>query len=353
MYAKGGIVRKNSLKRKVKLLQSLAACVLLRKYNSLWLLGTPVTFDECDPGTVLVCDRVYALAPKLEIPRLENELPSDVEIVEIPRGNWMSKVKEMIGSREVGIVKSDLTFDEFVGIVKASKAVKFIDDEVKKIRRSKDDYELTMIRKSLEIAERAGRAIEEVETGTSELELAGEIEKRMREGGSMKFAFPTIVAFGENAANPHYSPSLRKWNGEPVLADWGAVYNYYVSDITRMSHWERFRDWYCAVLEAQKEATKVIKAGVKAREPYERAREVLKEYGLEEAFIHGLGHGIGVEIHEPPYLTRGANYELVEGDVVTVEPGVYFKGKGGVRLENVVVVRKGGAEVLNSWSLRC
>lgn len=346
-------MRENSFKRKVKALQELAQCVLLRKHYSLWLLGTPVTFEECDPGTVLVCDRVYALAPKLEIPRLERELPGEVEIVEIPRGNWLAKVKEMIKAKEVGVIKSDLTFDEFVELNRDVKAMKFVDNEVKKIRRAKDEYEISLIRKALEIAERAGRAIEEVEPGMSELEVAGEIEKRMREGGAIKFAFPTIVAFGENAANPHFTPTGRKWNGEPVLADWGAVYNYYVSDITRMSHWERFRDWYCAVLEAQREAIKVMKAGVKAREPYERAYEVLREYGLEKAFIHGLGHGIGVEIHEPPYLTSRADYELIEGDVVTVEPGVYFSGKGGVRLENVVVVKRGGAEELNSWPLSC
>ncbi len=346
-------MRENSFKRKVRAIQELAECVLLTKHFSLWLLGTPVTFEECDPGAVLVCDEVYVLAPKLEIPRLEEELPSDARIVEIPRGRWLVKAKEMFKDKELGIIKSNLSFDELSEIINVVKALRFVDDEIKKLRRSKDEYEISLIRRSLKIAEDAGKVIENVSKGMTELELAGEIEREMRRRGASKFAFPTIVAFGENAANPHYLPSQKRWNGEPVLADWGAIYNYYVSDITRMSNWESVRDWYCAVLEAQREAIKVIKAGVKAKEPYEKAVEVLKEYGLDKAFIHGLGHGIGVEVHELPYLTKGADYELLEGDVVTVEPGVYFKGKGGVRLENVVVVRRGGTEVLNSWQLKC
>lgn len=189
--------------------------------------------------------------------------------------------------------------------------------------------------------------------GVREFEIAAEIEYRMRKKGAQGPAFESIVAFGGRAALPHARPTacrLRK--NELVVLDLGAILADYCCDLTRTVYLgrapRRIRNWYQAVLEAQTAAREALQAGVKAGMVDAAARKVLASAGLERYFVHGTGHGLGLEVHEEPRLARGQKQEILAGMVVTVEPGVYVEGVGGIRIEDDVAVHAHGAELLTT-----
>jgi Xaa-Pro aminopeptidase len=172
-------------------------------------------------------------------------------------------------------------------------------------------------------------------------------------------SFPVIAAFSANAALPHAIPSERLMeNSQPLLFDWGAVLNGYCSDISRTIVLGRaddtFKKVFTAVYDAQQKAVEAIRPGAWTKDIDAAARNHLHEKGLDQYFGHGLGHGVGLAIHEAPSLSPVAerNIELKENMVFTIEPGVYLPDWGGVRLENMVVVRASGAEVLNSLDVK-
>ena len=333
--------RKESFMRKIKELKGPQCVVLSSPSNVRWLTGL-------DSGIVLISDEAKLVVPKLEVERTRMKLPW-IEVVEGPRGALWRVVKEECN----GPYLFDLKYLDFVQAIEIIRELGAgdISNKVAAMRRRKDKYEIEVMKRALGIAEKAFRAMwDELREGTSELEGAGILELNMRRMGAEDFAFPTIAAFGENSAFPHHVPTEKRLrHDELALFDFGAVKDGLRSDITRTHAPDKdpYREWFEAVREAVSEAMRTVKDGVKAKDVDEKAREVLKEYGLDKYFIHGLGHGVGADIHEPPYLSPSSNHELVEGDVVTIEPGVYVKGKGGVRIEQMVVVRKGGAEVLN------
>ncbi len=339
--------RKDSFYRKVGALRGAYCVALLSPSNVRWLTGL-------DTGIALISeDHVELVVPKLEVERTREALPW-VEVVEGPRrALW-----KVIRDRCKGPYLADLKYLNFNTAMKLIEELGAgdVSDKVAELRRRKDEYEIEVMRRALRVSERAFLKMwEELEEGMSELEGAGILEMHMREEGAQEFAFPTIAAFGENSAFPHHVPTETKFSRDKVaLFDFGSVINGLRSDITRTWVPDSKSEWLHAVLEAINASLKVIRAGVKAKEVDAAAREALKEYGFEEAFVHGLGHGVGADIHEPPFVNSSSEEILVEGDVITVEPGVYFKGEGGVRVEQMVVVRKGGAEVLNSlpttWS---
>jgi len=220
---------------------------------------------------------------------------------------------------------------------------------ISKLRRTKMELELKYIRQAIDLTENVLQRISsEISRGMNEMQIASLFECKARELGAEGFAFPTIVAIGPNAAKPHHMPNPNTiYTGrEPILIDCGVRVRGYVADITRMfipsnlgSEYEevlRFTDIISATID---KILKVMKAGVNTKEMYEIARNSLSEAGhLDRFFIHGLGHGIGVDVHEEPYLA--AHYEdlLLENEVITIEPGIYVKGKLGVRIEEDVLV---------------
>ena len=224
------------------------------------------------------------------------------------------------------------------------------------LRAVKSDEEVRSIESAVQIAE---RALEEtltiVEAGISERELAAELDYRLAVHGSERTPFDTIVASGERTALPHARPSQRRLaEGDLLLLDFGATSDGYCSDITRTvvlgepGRWQR--ELHAAVLEAQESALRTIGPGEPASKPDQAARESLKSAGLAERFGHSLGHGIGLEVHEGPRLHRKSKEFLQAGNVVTVEPGVYLPGEGGVRIEEDVLVIEGGCRALTSSS---
>ncbi|MEM2275468.1 MAG: M24 family metallopeptidase, partial [Thermoproteota archaeon] len=206
------------------------------------------------------------------------------------------------------------------------------------------------LKKAAEIASSTvGEVLEGLREGVSEVESAYQYNCTIVLKGALKPAFETIVAFGEDSSNPHFTPSSRRLRrGDVVLVDAGADYLNYKSDLTRTIVFKgeveknTIREMIEAVEEAKKAAEGKAFPGVKVCEIDERACEVLSEYGFDKYFAHGLGHGVGIDIHEPPSIAPLSNEELKEGNVITIEPGVYVPGVGGVRIEDTYLITDSG-----------
>lgn len=227
-----------------------------------------------------------------------------------------------------------------------------IADPCAQIRRVKTPAEIDKLRKAIEIADRAFLHMRDfLQPGQTEQEVALELEFFMRRLGAEKTSFTTIVASGWRSALPHGTASGKTLApGELVVMDYGAVYGGYCSDLTRTlilgQPDTRQQEVYQLVLQAQEKALNNIGPGMTAREADALARRVIAEGGHEKDFGHGLGHGVGLDIHEGPRLSPRDETVLEPGMVVTVEPGVYISGWGGVRIEDIVLITSGGCEVL-------
>jgi len=226
---------------------------------------------------------------------------------------------------------------------------------VEALRERKDDGELGLIREAVRIAEAAlERTIAEVRVGLSERQVAGILEHHLRELGSDAPPFETIVAAGERAALPHARASARTLQaGEFLLIDFGATFGGYCSDITRtfalQSVKPEMQHVHDIVREATLSASAGVRAGMRGRDADAIARGYIESRGFGDLFGHSLGHGIGLEVHEGPRVARTADAPLVERAVVTIEPGIYKPGWGGVRIEDDVYLAEDGPQVLTSF----
>ncbi len=287
--------------------------------------------------------------------QVERECPG-FTLVRIERQftDVLPKMLEEAGVKVVGFESFHLTVDEFKKWRRLTRGVRWVpcEDEVGKIRSVKSPEEIETIRKAVALADEAFyHACRILRPGMTERELAWEIESYMRTHGADKVAFDLIVASGPNSALPHARASDKPIKeGEPIVIDIGCVVGGYCSDLTRTVVLgradERFREVYSIVLKAQQRAEKAIKAGMKARRADGIARRVIEKAGYGPQFGHGLGHGVGLAVHEKPTVNRLSTDTLQAGNVITVEPGIYISGWGGVRLEDMVVVREDGAEIL-------
>jgi len=225
---------------------------------------------------------------------------------------------------------------------------------VEELRAVKDAEELAQMRRAARLgSEVFADVLPLVRPGVQEVELAAEIEYRMRKKGASGAAFETIVASGARSALPHARPTqkpLRK--NELVVLDLGAILGHYCCDLTRTVFVGRapvrVRRWYEAVREAQAAAREALRAGVAAGAVDAAARRVLKRFRLEQRFVHSTGHGLGLEVHEEPRLAKGQTKLIQAGNVVTLEPGVYVEGVGGIRIEDDVALLADHTEVLTS-----
>lgn len=225
---------------------------------------------------------------------------------------------------------------------------------IERLREIKDAYELSLIEDSIQIAQKAFRSTTALlHGGMSEKQIADDLEFAMRKLGAESAAFKTIVGVGPRSALPHGRPSEKLLaDSSFVLIDWGAKKNAYMSDLTRVVVTEkpssRLEKMYRAVLAAQKAAIDAIRPGAIMGDVDIAARKALDAAGLEKRFAHGLGHSFGLEIHETVRLGKGQPHPLEVGMVLTVEPGVYIPGFGGVRIEDDVLVTEDGNRVLTN-----
>ncbi|MGH9866016.1 MAG: M24 family metallopeptidase [Candidatus Acidiferrales bacterium] len=300
-------------------------------------------------SAMLFTDPRYAIQVKQEVTAAQ---------VEIVGGPLLKAVAEQLKHRRcrrIGFESAHLTVAQKVALEKTSGSRSLWipwDGKIEALRLVKDESELFTMRQAAEIACSSwAETLPLVEPGVSEIDLAAELEFRMRRKGADGPAFDTIIASGERGAWPHARASrkLVKKN-ELVVFDLGAILRGYSSDLTRTVCVGRaspeMRRWYGAVLEAQQAARQALRPGATAEQIDAAARRVLKRAGLERKFIHSTGHGLGLEVHEIPRLGRGDISVLRAGTVVTLEPGVYVEGKGGIRIEDDALVTKFGAEYL-------
>jgi Xaa-Pro aminopeptidase len=225
---------------------------------------------------------------------------------------------------------------------------------IRQLRLYKDKTEVAALERAVHIAQEAFRKVtRRIKLGMTESDLAADLQREMLRLGATSASFPIIIAEGENAAFPHAVPGKRKIRaGSAVLIDWGATVDHYRSDLTRVVFIRRIPPrigrLYTHVLAAQEAAIAALAPGKRMCDVDAVARKLLKRARLDRAFSHGLGHGLGLDIHEAPRLSKKIKDRLEPGMVVTVEPGVYLPRIGGVRIEDDVLVTTGGCRVLTS-----
>jgi Xaa-Pro aminopeptidase len=222
---------------------------------------------------------------------------------------------------------------------------------IAKLRMVKDDGEIALIRHAVNVNSRAlEQALKRLKSGMTETAFAAEIDYQSRKLGANGPAFDTIVAAGSRAALPHARPGATKIGPGMLLIDMGAFYDGYASDMTRMVHLgaadAKYKQAYRAVLEAQLAGIAAVRPGATAASVDRATRRTLKKHGLEREFVHSTGHGLGLEIHEAPRLGKSDKSKLEPGMTITIEPGVYIEGWGGIRIEDTVLVTESGCEIL-------
>lgn len=304
--------------------------IVLKPENIRYLTG----FRPSSSSILILKDNPILLASKID-----REDATGSSMVNLEVYKKFDDVKEFLEGK-VGIEKSMTveTFQKLSGGFDIETT-----DIVENSRSVKSDWEVENIKKALEIAE---KSLMEIEFSGTEVELAAKLEYNMRINGSERASFETIMASGARTSLPHATPTNNKVES-PVLIDWGAVYNNYSSDTSRtIIETERQEDIFNIVLDAQKTAIKSIKPGVRSCEIDAAARDVITEYGYGDSFIHSTGHGVGLEIHESPSLSKNDEAKLEKGMIITVEPGIYLEGEFGVRIEDMFLI-KNRAKVLN------
>lgn len=276
-----------------------------------------------------------------------------IESTSLWTGLW-SDLGQAIGIASIGFESAHMLHRDFERLLDKGRRWQWrpVVDHVEQLRERKDADEIAAIRTAAEIGHAAlRRTLEQVRVGVTELDVCGVLEHSLRAAGSEGHPFPPIVASGPRSALPHARPSSRPIApGDFLLLDFGATFGGYCSDITRTvvvgRASERQREVYALVRTANEVARAGVRAGMTGRQADALARDVIEQAGLGEAFGHSLGHGIGLEVHEAPRLSRTADATLPVAAVVTIEPGAYEPDWGGVRIEDDVVLQLNGADLL-------
>ncbi len=263
--------------------------------------------------------------------------------------------KQFTAGKKIGFEADAVLYSSYEALSEHLGAnLQSVIDVIEPMRVSKNLEEISHIRQAAQIADQAlNTMLPKLKAGITERDFALELEFEMRRHGADSAAFEIIVASGERSAMPHGTASSRAMqNGDLVTIDWGAALNGYHSDCTRAypigEISDQLKQMYNAVLEANLLAISHVKAGVGCKELDTIARDYLKTQGYDEAFAHSLGHGVGLAIHEAPTLSQRAEDTAVleVGTIVTIEPGVYLEGIGGVRIEDLLLVTQSGCEIL-------
>jgi Xaa-Pro aminopeptidase len=332
--------------------QGLEALLLTNPVNRKYITG----FTGSAGYVVVSADRAWLFTDFRYVTQA-NEQASGFEIMEhgvSPLASIGQTLREA-GIRQLGFEQQHLSYGNYLSYAKElGEGVALVptDGVVERLRRIKDEAELVIMRKAVAISDAAFEHILTVlKPGLSEKEIALELEMFMRRQGASSSSFDIIVASGERSALPHGVASDRIiGNNEFVKMDFGALYNGYCSDLTRTvvmgSPTAKHREIFDIVLEAQLAAIGGIRAGITGKAGDAFARDLITQRGYGDHFGHGTGHAVGMDIHESPRLSKTEEGILEPGMVVTVEPGIYVPGFGGVRIEDIVVVTDHGCDIL-------
>ena len=305
--------------------------------------------------TILISDGRFTEQIAEECPGLEALIRPPTQLMPDLIGETLTK----LGVRALGYESAHLTVNDFQKLAEKTKtaAWKPATERVELLRQCKDADEVAQIREAIRIAEKAFAMFRAMlRPSDPEKDLADAMEMYIRRAGGACSSFPAIVGVGPRAALPHAPPTSRRVDSDPLLLiDWGASGKFYKSDLTR-TLWSgqngaalsKFQQVFAVVLEAQRRAIAALRPGVVASQVDAAARSYIADAGYGSYFTHGLGHGLGMQVHEGPSLRPTSETVLGAGMVVTIEPGVYLPGWGGVRIEDDVLVTADGAEVLTS-----
>jgi len=328
--------------------QELGALLVSSAPNVRWLTGfAGEGMLVVDDGTLICTDSRYRVQSCEEAPGIECAAEGGHLEQAIAR-------LEACGAARVGFEAPHLSYASWQKLAEGLGGVTLVPcgDEIRRLRAIKDAGEVKLIERAASVADEAfGRWRGALEPGITEREAALELERLMVLGGAEKPSFGTIMAAGTNGAKPHACPGRRTIDeGDLVVVDWGAQVDGYCSDCTRTllvgEVGEQQRAIWQAVRAAQLAAIDAAVAGARCADVDAVAREVLRGHGWEKEFSHGLGHGVGLQVHEQPTLSQRSEDVLASGMVVTIEPGVYIDGWGGVRLEELILVTEEAPRVL-------
>ena len=312
-------------------------------------------FTGEDGFAVVAPPKKYLLVDPRFTEQAQNERFDDVEVLEY-RNGFIKVVEGLLAKHKVhflGVEEESINLWTYkliddLGFLKLVPLRDFVEE----IRMVKSEEELEKIKDACSISTKAfNEAMKFLKEGITEQDIAAELEYRFRKFGGEKPSFDTIVGSGARGSLPHGVASSKVIKAhEPIVFDFGTFYKGYASDTTRVVSIgeveEEVRKTYEIVKEAQKIGRDAVKVGILASDVDKKVREFFKEKGLDKYFNHGLGHGVGLEIHELPYVNGNSEHILAPNMVITIEPGVYFEGKYGLRLEDTVIVREDGAENL-------
>ncbi len=336
--------------------EGIEAFLVCGRANRCYLSG----FSGSAGWALITEEKAFLLTDGRYREQAEKECPPFWEVQEVKWGKVPEILHHLLQEEGIGVLHGEeehvshflwLRLEEALAGVELRSARGLVE----RLRRVKGPEEVKRIREAVRIAERALAAtLPLLREGVQEREVAAELDYRMRREGAEAPAFETIVAFGIRTSLPHArAGEARLSPGDTVLIDFGARWQGYHSDLTRTFFFgrsgEEEKRIYRAVLRAQREALQAAGPGIPAREVDSRARQVLEEEGWKDCFPHGLGHGVGLEIHEAPRLGEEEEEPLEPGMVVTFEPGVYLPGRGGVRIEDLGLITEEGVEVLTSF----
>lgn len=301
-----------------------------------------------DTGKMLIIkDDAYIIVDGRFTEQAEKE--SNVTVVDYS-GSFVNTIKKLLEKhnvRKCGFERNAITFGEFEFMEKSMDNIELVATEniIESIRLIKEKEEVLLIKEALNITLDTFDSIRnEIVPGVTEKEIANEIEYRMKKLGAEGVAFDTIVASGKRSSLPHGNPTNKKIEfGDTVVIDMGAVYNGYSSDITRTIFvgdiTSRQEKIYNIVESTQKKVIDIIQSGMKCSEAYEFVVKEFKKENLESYFIHSLGHGVGLEVHERPYLSSKSVDSFDKGMVITIEPGIYLPNEFGVRIEDMLMLK--------------
>lgn len=338
---------------------NLDAIVVTHPSNRFYLSGFSATDtppNESSGHLVIGHDRAVLVTSFLNADQARQQAP-DFEVADRTRvfAEADAKVLQEIGANRAGFEDTAILYSDYrtlTGTLGDAVELVPVGPLVDNLRTVKTPEEIERIAYAVAVTD---RALEQVaatlQEGQTEQEIAWRLEVAMRELGAEDLAFPSIVASGPNAARPHHEPGERAIRaGEPIVIDMGALVNGYCADLTR-TIWlgepeAKLREVYSIVLDALRTAEATIRPGMTGKEADAVARDVIAAAGYGEAFGHSLGHGLGVRVHEGPALSARSEERLEPGNVVTIEPGIYLSGWGGVRIEDVAVIEENGIRVL-------
>ena len=318
-------------------------------------------FDGEGFALIGVSGKNYLLTDSRYTEQAEKESPDYKIITDEPKKKnarilALKKIIEKNKIKKIAFESNSLSYADFERYSDNFKSIRFLPTKnvIEQIRMIKDKEEIIKIKKAAQITTESLKDVFEIiEPGIRELDIASELAYTMRKKGAQKESFDIIVVSGERSSLIHGKPSEKKIvEGELIIIDVGANYHNYNSDITRTiimgRESQKQKEIFSIVLEAQKAALDFLKPGVKCKEVDSVARDIITKKGYGKYFGHGLGHGVGLDIHELPRVSFSDDTVLLPGMVITIEPGIYLPEVGGVRIEDSVLITEEGYEIL-TW----